>query len=491
MKMSRLFKIFKTIIFCTIFVTVFNRYSAAQNYLPLGDYSYKIFDRLEAEGVIKSGLLDSRPISIDDAIRLYNEAYLNSAQSSRFIKDLVDNLGKRLDEYKEDINFIKPIKSLYTRFVYKDSDNPKVDYNNNGKSYKKGGNITLGISSEARYKRFSLYLNPELHAYGSSKRVTLNEGYAVFNLAGADFSYGKMKRWWGPGRNGSLLLSDNPEALSSFGLSNPIPAILPGFLKYLGLFKATFFAGKLDSNRVVSKPYLWGLRLDFKPAPFLEIGIERTALLGGKGRSSNLKTWLKSFTGKGENVSGVEAGDQRAGGDIKITLPFKFQPVQLYLEADGEDQAGILPSHWAFLSGLYLPRILGLERISYRIEYARTTEVWYIHHIYKTGYSYKGRIIGHFMGTDSSDLFNQISYLLPEYGGEVSLFFDKVTHDIHSHTKPHEKVDKIGFDTQFETPFIAENSNIAAGYANTNIKNMVSKGNRKINEFYFQFGYEF
>jgi len=79
MKMSRLFKIFKTIIFCTVFVTVFNRYSAAQNYLPMGDYSYKILDRLEAEGVIKSGLLDSRPISIDDAIRLYNEASLNSA----------------------------------------------------------------------------------------------------------------------------------------------------------------------------------------------------------------------------------------------------------------------------------------------------------------------------------------------------------------------------------------------------------------------------
>lgn len=484
-------RLFKIMALCIVFIVVFSQYSSAQNYLPLGDYSYKILDRLEAEGIIKSGLLDTKPISINEAIRLYDEAKLNSKESSRFIRKLVDDLGKELSEYQGDINFIKPVKKIYTRFTYKNSDNGIDDYNNNGRSYKKGANLTLGASSEARYKRFSVYLNPELRLRNSSDRPVLNEGYAVLNLAGTDFSYGKMQRWWGPGHNGALLLSNNPEDLTAFGISNLIPTLLPGFLSHLGLFRATLFVAKLGSNRVVGKPYFWGLRLDFKPAPFLELGIERTALLGGQGRSAKLKTWIKSFTGRGENISGVEAGDQIAGGDIKITLPFKFQPIQLYLEADGEDQAGILPSHWAFVTGIYLPRILGLEHISYRIESARTSEVWYVHHIYQTGYKYKGRIIGHYMGTDSTDLFNQISYLLPEYGGEVSLFFDRQKHGLH-HVMPHEDDRQIGVKSRFNTPFIMKNSYVISGYSHTYIKNKEgSAQNGKIDEAYFQFGYRF
>ncbi len=472
-------------------IVVFSQYSFAQNYLPMGDYSYKILDLLEAEGVIQSGLLDTKPINISEAIRLYNEAKLNSKKSSRFIRELVDDLGKELSEYQGNINFIKPIKKIYTRFTYKNSDNGISDYNNNGRSYEKGANLTMGLSSGARYKQLSVYLNPELRLRNSSDRPVLNEGYAVLNLAGTDFSYGKMQRWWGPGYNGALLLSNNPEALTALEVSNPIPILLPGFLGHLGLFKATFFVSKLGSNRVVSKPYFWGLRLDFKPAPFLEFGVERTALLGGQGRSAKLKTWIKSFTGRGENIPGVEAGDQIAGGDIKITLPFKFQPIQLYLEGDGEDQAGIMPSHWAYVTGLYLPRILEFEHFSYRIEFAMTTEVWYVHHIYKTGYSYKGRIIGHYMGTDATDLFSQISYMMPKYSGKISLFFDMQRYGLHR-ARPREDNKQIGVKSRFNTPFIMKNSYIMSGYSHTDIINEATGiKNGKIDEAYFQFGYRF
>ncbi len=484
-------KLYKPIVLCIVLIIAASQYSFAANYLPIGNYAYEIFNRLEAEGVIKSGLLDTKPISIDEAIRLYDEAKLNSKKSSLFTKELVKDLKKELSEYQGDVNFIKPVKNIYTRITYKNSGNGISDYNNNGRTYRKGANLTVGLSSEARYKRFSIYLNPELRLQSSSDRPVLNEGYAVFNFAGTDFSYGKMQRWWGPGYNGSLLLSNNPEALTAVGISNPMPTLLPGFLSHLGLFKATFFVSKLGSNRVVSKPYLWGLRLDFKPAPFLEIGVERTALLGGKGRSSKLKTWIKSFTGRGENISGVEAGDQIAGGDIKITLPFKFQPIQLYLEGDGEDQAGIMPSHWAYVTGLYLPRILGFEHFSYRIEFAETSEVWYVHHIYKTGYSYKGRIIGHYMGTDSTDLFSQISYMLPKYSGKISLFFDMQRYGLHR-ARPREDNKQIGVKSQFNTPFIMKNSYVMSGYSHTDIKNEGgSLQNGKIDEAYFQFGYRF
>ena len=96
-------------------------------------------------------------------------------------------------------------------------------------------------------------------------------------------------------------------------------------------------------------------------------------MLGGEGRPTNLTTWWNSFTGKDENDFNLQAGDQRAGFDVKLTLPFKTQPLQIYLEVDGEDEAGGIPSRWAYLVGLYLPRILTFERLGFKAEYTNTT----------------------------------------------------------------------------------------------------------------------
>ena len=109
--------------------------------------------------------------------------------------------------------------------------------------------------------------------------------------------------------------------------------------------------------------------------------------------------------GEGDVDANV-AGDQRAGFDMTLTLPFESQPLQIYFEADGEDEAGKLPSKWAYLTGLYLSRVLDFERIGFRAEYSNNhisgyPNVWYNHHIYQTGYRYEGRIIGHHCSRDS------------------------------------------------------------------------------------------
>jgi hypothetical protein len=180
------------------------------------------------------------------------------------------------------------------------------------------------------------------------------------------------------------------------------------------------------------------MNFNFKPVPYLEIGLERTAMFGGKGRSESLSTWWHSFIGKGENVDNPdpkEAGDQKAGVYAKVTLPFKSQPVQLYVEADGEDQRNSLPSKWAYVTGIYLPRLAGLDRVELRGEFAYNHDgthpnVWYNHHIYTQGYTYRGRVIGHYMGTDSQDIFVQASYLLPKARGRVSVSYDRVEHNL-------------------------------------------------------------
>jgi len=432
------------------------RPSVASTNVPVGDDTYDVLLRLEAEGIIQSGLLSTGPLSRTEIARLILEAERNSEGKSLFIQRLIQSLKKRFRDERGgtkhmNIEYIKPLDRVYAKYIYSDSDPQEVIYNNEGDNYKKGSNARVGLTSRANLGRISFFINPEAR-YSDSESETdiiMKRAYGVLSLAGMEIELGKDSQWWGPGRHGSILLSNNPEPMNIIKITNPHPVLLPWIFKYLGPFNFTVFATELSKDRVVPKPYLWGMRFDFKPIPYFEIGLQRTALLGGEGRSEDLKTWWDSFAGIGENpandIAGdpkdIEPGDQRMGCDIKLTLPLKWQPLQIYADAAGEDEAGGLPTKWAYLGGIYLPRIAGLERIGFRAEYANTylkdlPNVWYNHDIYRTGYRYKGRIIGHHMGTDSRDLFFEVSYLVPEMNGWIKLSYDKEQHSLSSITHP-------------------------------------------------------
>jgi len=125
----------------------------------------------------------------------------------------------------------------------------------------------------------------------------------------------------------------------------------------------------------------------------------------------------------GKNLGAKEKGEsnQIAGGDVRLRItPLK---AYIYGEAAGEDEAGMFPSKWAYLAGLYLADIRGADL---RVEYADTAfefAGWYTHGTYTSGYTYKNRIIGHHMGGDARDFFIGTSFFLTE-NTRVSLHYD-------------------------------------------------------------------
>jgi len=420
----------------------------AGTYLSVDDEAYNLLLRLEAEGVIESGLFTTRPLSYREIARLLSEAEDNSKDKSPFIKGLVSSLKERFRHEGSQVRYIKPIDTLYARYVYADSNERALYYNMDGDYYyKEGSNGRAGLVSRSDLGWFSFYLNPEFRYSEEDDTILFKRLYGVLSLGGLDLTVGRDSQWWGPGYHGGILLTNNPQPFTMLRLTNPEPVLLPWVFRYLGPFRFTLFATRLEKARTIPEPYLWGMRLNFKPLPYIEIGLSRTALLGGEGRPEDLETWWRSFTGKGENDPNIQAGDQRAGGDIKFTIPFNTQPFQVYAEAEGEDEAGGLPYKWAYLTGIYLPRILTLERLSFRAEYATThvkgaPNVWYTHGVYgQDAYTYKGRVIGHHMGTDSEDLFLELSYLIPERDGRLSILYDIERHGLSGPSK--ERKDEI------------------------------------------------
>ncbi len=418
----------------------------AGTYLSVDDEAYNILLRLEAEGIVKSGLLTTKPLSYKEVVRLISEAEDNSKDKGPFIQSLIGSLKERFRHEGPQVRYIKPLDVLYVRYLYTDSDEETFYYNMDGDYYKKGSNGRVGLVSRSDLGWLSFYLAPELRYSEQSNDLVFKRVYGVLSLQGLELIVGKDSQWWGPGYHGAILLTNNAEPFTMLKLTNPEPLLLPWIFRHLGPFRFTLFVTRLEKERTIPEPYLWGMRINFKPLPYIELGLSRTALLGGEGRPEGLKTWWNSFTGKGENEIGIQAGDQRAGGDMKFTIPFKLQPIQLYAEAYGEDEAGGLPYKWAYLTGFYLPRILLFERLTFRSEYATThvkgaPDVWYTHKVYgRDAYTYKGRIIGHHMGTDSEDLFFELSYLIPERDGRFSISYDIERHNLSG---PVRKKDEI------------------------------------------------
>ena len=54
---------------------------------------------------------------------------------------------------------------------------------------------------------------------------------------------------------------------------------------------------RMEKERTVSNPYLWGMRGEVKPTIFggLEVGFFRMMQLGGEGRPEGFSTWVDAF----------------------------------------------------------------------------------------------------------------------------------------------------------------------------------------------------
>jgi hypothetical protein len=209
------------------------------------------------------------------------------------------------------------------------------------------------------------------------------------------------------------LLPNNAAPLDMLRLTNPTPLQLPWLFRLLGPFRFDLFVSRLEEDRVVSKPYFGGMRINIKPSRYLELGASRTVMFGGAGRPTVNAGDFLTIVG-GENLSGADdTSNSIAGFDALINLPLLWG-MQLYGELHGEDEAGGLPAKDSWLAGVYLPQIEPSGRLSLRVEYADTTQLFggspvlYRHGIYRSGYIYENQLLAHHVGSDATDLFVQL-----------------------------------------------------------------------------------
>jgi hypothetical protein len=251
--------------------------------------------------------------------------------------------------------------------------------------------------------------------------LALDGSYIAARLGNWSASFGQVERWWGPGWDGSLILSTNARPIPAISIDRRVPEPFETkWLSWIGPWSFHSFIGQMEDDRHVPKPYIWGMRGEVRPTLIdgLEIGFFRVLQLGGEGYPSDFSVWVDGFLSQ-DNFSShdpsksTEPGNQLAGIDIRWKV--LDLPLAIYGQVAGEDEDNFLPNSLFFQYGIEGWKNLDGATIRIFAEYCDLTSYWwtgdprtrnisYGHGRYRDGYRYRGRPIGHWADQDSQIL---------------------------------------------------------------------------------------
>ena len=400
---------------------------------------YDALEKVVLAGLADRVLLNTKPLSRVEAARIVAQAvrrikmdqsgdYNHRGYLEEVIYQLVEEFGEELTEMgvRTPLNTeaspgffrLKPVKHAQFGSVFADDSQKLI--NDFGRNISDGANPSTTLDGRIQVGDFlSFYYQPEFSANGGDYQGRLQSGYGKLTFWNAELLVGRESIWWGPGFRGSMTLSNNGFPLDQVRLSSAEPFRLPWIFKYLGPVNLTGFAARLDENREVPNALLGGWRINVAPSRFVEVGFSRAFQFGGDGRAS-IKPWnfLRLLVDQGSddpnsalNVNNVMSLD------LAIRIPdvrryiWVARDLSLYFEFGWDDTLfGVfVPDKPGGIVGTYLTGLFGDPKLDFRIEYTRTSEIQFTHSIYRSGFTNRGSVLSHFIGTDGSEIFTRLS----------------------------------------------------------------------------------
>lgn len=251
----------------------------------------------------------------------------------------------------------------------------------------------------------------------SRQRNTSFEGsYVAGNLGNQLFYAGQVNHAWGPGQSGSLVWSNAATPIPGIGLKRATHTAFDyPVLKHLGDWGYEIFIGELQNAKLVPDTKVLSMRVHIQPTPSLQLGASRLIHWGGKIGKNSFSEMMKAFFSgsRNSNLDGSRGtkNNEIAGFDASWKTRLYDNPLTLYGQLIGEDEAGYLPYKYIALGGISYKFATAKGRWSTNLEYADTMTdrfqskskkgVAYNHSQYKDGMYHEGLPIAYFMGGDA------------------------------------------------------------------------------------------
>jgi len=457
---------------------------------------YDALEKVVLAGLADRVLLNTKPLSRVEAARIVAQAvrrikmdqsgdYNHRGYLEEVVYQLVEEFGEELTEMgvRTPLNTeaspgffrLKPVKHAQFGSVFADDSEKLI--NDFGRNISDGANPSTTLDGRVQVGDFlSFYYQPEFSGNGSDYQGRLQSGYGKLTFWNAELLVGRESLWWGPGYRGSMTISNNAFPLDQVRLSSAEPFHLPWIFKYLGPINLTGFVARLDADRDVPNALLSGWRINFAPLRYLELGFSRVFQFGGKGRATpNPGQFLRLLVDAGiDDENSPLQVNNLASFDFTLRMPnigryiLIARDLTLYGELGWDDTIGLLPDQIEntlanYPTGIIIPDqpggivgflltgFLGDPKLDFRLELAKTTDIQFTHGIYTSGFTNRGSVLSHFIGTDGSEIFTRLSRWI---NPNLLLGFQVSRAEIGSTTgnpsaSPKEKRNSLGLDLSY------------------------------------------
>jgi hypothetical protein len=244
---------------------------------------------------------------------------------------------------------------------------------------------------------------------GTTDSGHIDRLYAAMVAGPVDIWIGRRELASGTGRTGSIVLSPDVP-FDGAGMRTARAIDLPGFL---GSARAALLLARTSRSGNVERPWFSAATLTVAPSASFRIGFNRAVIFGGDGNveslsARNLVLMLFGITGQLGKDSGFE--NQVASIDIWTRTRLAGLPLSLYGEVGVDDVGFSLLSTAALLAGIEVPAMPGYNALAMGIEYARFPRSccghppWYRHGDLADGWTDQGRLLGHPLGGEGSEV---------------------------------------------------------------------------------------
>jgi hypothetical protein len=471
---------------------------------------YDALEKIVLAGLADKVHLNTKPLSRVEAARIVAHAvrqigwdqygdYNHRGYLEEILYQLVEEFGPELAEMgvktplnrnaSTDFLGFKPVTNI--EFGLDLTTRSRRLANNLGRRLDKGVNRTSTLEGRIHAGDFfSLYYQPEL-SWGEARQGRLQSGYAKFTLWNVELEGGRDSLWWGPGFRGSMSISNNTRPLDQIRLSSAEPFHLPWLLSYLGSWKLVTFVAQLEQDRDIPNAKLSGTRVSLAPSRYVELGFNRMFQFGGRGRGISPGQFVKvlAFDQGSDDPASPEQVNNVMSFDATLRIPdvqkyiLIARDMTLYGDFGWDDSlfGVIVPDRPGGIVGTYLTGIFGDPKLDLRIEYAQSSEIMFNHFIYTSGYTFRGSVLSHFIGTKGNELYARLTrWMSPD----LLLGFQLSQAAIGSPTVDlREKRASLGLDLSYR---LSSRSSVSLGYDFSHVKDRGFVAGKSGNDNLFQ-----
>jgi len=477
--------------------------------LPLHHWTYEAIERLVALGIIDRAMVVPKPYSRKQAAKYVARAIERiradqaPAEGQQAIAEpLLERLMRELRPELVDLGVLPSVPETKTGAIrygaraQLEADafsvgkgTVRLRQNDMGQYYANGEQaqanfrgwieLTDAVALSADPKFISNQRALGIGATENSHNIYMQELNAKFTVSNVTFQVGRSSLWWGPGYHGTLLMSDHHFPLDMLQLGSEEPFRLPWVFRPLGYWKIQSFLTRLERDRDFPRTQVFGLRISYLPADWLELGFARLTQYGGRGHDGKDQYFpavLVNSYFNDTNKGGPFESNEQAMADFRMrvaSVPYLI-PFPAGMQVYGEYGLEDPPVGLGIMFGVYIPQVFRSSTTDFRIEYADTdirrrlqgnSAQWYNNGVWTSGMRYRGFPLGHWMGTDAINLFVRTTSFLTDdiqVGANVDFYERDRGQPVH------EKGREAGLDL---TWWLSSQIQITAGYTFQRIHN--------------------